>query len=261
MPLIFVVSMGTIAATKMVIGSAVHLAVTFTILIVVVGGLYYLYRMLVTPIADFSVRLRSTSISLSSTASQSAATATVQSSMAAQISTTVEEIARTSEASSKSAKEIVTVSANALEQSNEGQKSVQETLDIMVEIANVVQVVDLINNLAEQSREATKEIAAAIERTSQGQLTARRTRASIEKLSETVKDASDRSRAIAGAAVQQETGIEQINEAANALSQTSRETAEVTRNVEQTAEDMETISKQLLAFVGGKTVYKSLGKR
>lgn len=288
MSLLFFVSMSSIAVSQMVLGSAIHIASTLIVTIIVVVSLYYVYQMIVAPIAEMSKRLKDTSIQLSSTAAQSAATATEQSSMASQISSTVEEIARNSRSSSQSAQEIVSVSASALAQSNEGQKSVQETLDIMGGINDVAQVVNLIRSLAEQSnllalnasieaakageygrgfnvvasevrnlaehsKKAAKEIATAIERTGQGQRSAERTKATIEKLSGIVEDASNRSRVIASAALEQAAGIKQINEAAISLSQSSRDTAEVTQDVEQTARNMKSISKQLMDFVGGRT--------
>ena len=286
-PAIAFVGVGCMAILMVELGSAPHIIITLTIVGAAVLALTHLYRMTVAPLRGYSQRLVISSRQLSATAAQSAATAAEQSSMVTQISATVEEITRTSVSVSKSAQGIVEVSSNALEQSRKGQAAVQETLDIMNKIGQVSEIVEAVNNLAEQSnllalnasieaakageagrgfavvaaevrnlseqsRQATSKIAEALELTDAGRRAAESTRKVIEKLTGIAEDASNRSQQIAGAARQQVAGVKQIGSATGSISQASQDTAAATKQIEESSKDLEDIGLELKQFIGGK---------
>jgi methyl-accepting chemotaxis protein len=272
----------TISASKAAVDPTTYILST-----VIVGGLAYLYRLTVKPLREYSLSLQGNSTQLAASATQSATTAAQQSAMATEINTTIEEITQTSRVASNTAKEIVDVSANALKKSQQGQISVREALEIMVRISRVSSVVDTINkfaeqsnllalnasieaakagefglgfgvvaaevrNLAEQSNKATQEIRDAIELTSQGQSAIETVATVIQALTTVLEDASERSRRIAGSAMQQVAGIEQINEAVQSLSQGSQDAASSSRQIEQSSVELTTIGAKMQQFIGGK---------
>ena len=265
------------------------LALTIPGAIISLGSMVYLYRVTVVSLRANVTDLKAGNAQLSSTAAQSAATAAEQAAVVSQVSTTVEEIAHTSRSGANSAQEIVSVTSEAVTQGQQGQSAVTEALSIIDRIGKVSAVVDTVNqlaeqsnllavnagieaakageqgrgfavvasevrNLAEQSRKATAEIREALALTTDGRLAIQTIRDVIEKLMLVLEDASDRSRAIAGAAMQQASGIKQINEATQSLAQSSRDNAAASKQIEQAVQNMEGVSERIVNFVGGKNV-------
>jgi len=117
-----------------------------------------------------SVReLSSSAAEISATAQQSATTATQQSSTAAEVSTSVDEIQHTSKSATAQAREVVSVAEDALEKGQQGLEAIAEAVGSMETIgdrveglaqkilglneknAEIAQIVDTVNELAEQS--------------------------------------------------------------------------------------------------------------
>lgn len=107
-------------------------------------------------------------------------------------------------------------------------------------------------NLAEQSAKATQEIRDALELSSQGRSSIDTASEVIKRLATVLEDATDRSRQIADAAMQQVAGIEQINDAAGSLSQASHDSAAATKQIEQASTNLSDVGAQLRHFIGGR---------
>jgi methyl-accepting chemotaxis protein len=260
--------------------------INYGLAIVIVGGLAYLYRMIVKPLQEYSVNLQSHSSQLASNATQSASTAAEQSTMVTEVGATVEEISETSTAAADSAQNIVEVAAKALAKSREGQTSVKEALDIMLRISNVNRIVDTVSkfaeqsnllalnasieaakagehgvgfavvakevrNLAEQSNRATQEIREAIDLTSKGQGAIETVADVLRALTSVLEDTSDQSRRIAGTAHQQAAGLKQINEAVLSLRTTSQDSAASSKQIEQSSASLAEIGLLLQQFMRG----------
>jgi methyl-accepting chemotaxis protein len=249
--------------------------------------LYYLYRITVVDLRKNALELQANSAQLSATSSQSASTAAEQAGIVSQVSSTIEEMAQTSAAGAKNAQQIVTVTSEAVSQGQEGQASIQEVLSIVTRIGRVNRIVDAVNQLAEQSnllavnagieaakageqgrgfsvvasevrnlaertRRATSEIRDALELTDAGRKALESTHQAVEQLVVVLEDASDRSRQIAAASMQQSAGIKEINEAILSLNQASQDNTSASGQIKQAVHNLETISDRIERFVGGK---------
>ena len=253
----------------------------------VIFALVYLYRITVINLQTNIIDLQSSGAQLSATATQSASSAAEQASIVTQVSATVEEISQTSAVGAESAKEVVSVTSEAVTKGQNGKISIREALEVMSRIGQVGAIVDAVNqlaeqsnllavnagieaakageqgrgfavvaaevrNLAEQSRKATAEIREALQLTDEGRRAIETTSTVIEDLMLVLEDASDRSRQIAGAAMQQAAGIRQINEATLSLKQASQDSAAAAKQIEGAVGNLETISGRMRDFLGGK---------
>ena len=256
--------------------------------VISIGVLGYLYRVTVVSLSANILDLKSSNAQLSATATQSASTAAEQAGIVSEVSATIEEITQTSRTGAGSAQEIVEVTSKAVTQGQQGQSAVVEALSIMDRIGQVAAIVEIVNqlaeqsnllavnasieaakagehgrgfavvasevrSLAEQSRNATTEIRAALGLTTDGRRAIEITRDVIEKLMLVLEDASDRSRRIAATAMQQAAGIRQINEATRSLRQSSQDNAASSKQIEQAVKNMEGVSQRIIDFVGGKS--------
>ena len=258
--------------------------------IISISAMFYLYRITIVPLQSNVAELKASSSQLSATAAQSASTAEEQAGIVSQVSTTTEEISQISGTGAASAQEIVSVTSEAVKQGQQGQATVREALSIMTRIGQVSSIVDTVNqlseqsnllavnagieaakageygrgfavvasevrNLAEQSRKATMEIRAALGLTEDGRRAIQSTMDVIEGLMLVLEDASDRSRKIAGAAMQQAAGIKQINEATLSLKQAGQDSAASAAQIEQAVRNLEGVSEKIVKFIGGKNKF------
>jgi methyl-accepting chemotaxis protein len=254
---------------------------------ITVFALYYLYKVTVVALQSNIVELQSSGAQLSATATQSASTAAEQAGIVAQVSTTVEEISQTSSVGADGAQGVVSVTSEAVKKGQKGQLSIKEALSVMSRIGQVSAIVDVVNqlaeqsnllavnagieaakagdqgrgfavvatevrNLAEQSRKATLEIREALRLTDDGRRAIEATSAVIEELMVVLEDASDRSRQIAGAAMQQAAGLKQISEATLSLKQASQDSAAAAKQIEEAVGSLETVGGRMRRFVGEK---------
>ena len=267
-------------------GGLIALTIPGTVLSL--GVLVYLYRVTVVALRANVVDLKASNAQLLATATQSASTAAEQAGAISQVSTTIEEIAQTSNAGAESAREIVEVTSEAVTQGQQGRSAVAEALSIMDRIGQVATIVDTVNqlaeqsnllavnagieaakageygkgfavvasevrNLAEQSRDATSEIRAALGLTTDGRRAIQTAQDVIERLMLVLEDASDRSRRIAGTAMQQAAGIRQVNDATLSFTQGSQDIAASSRQIEQAVRNMEGVSQRIVNFIGGRS--------
>ena len=262
-------------------------ALALPLITIVFISLIYLYRATVIGLRTNIVELQSSSSQLSATASQSASTAAEQASVVAQVSTTVAEISQTSTVGAESAQEIVSVTSEAVKKGQQGSMSIRDALSVMARIGQVGAIVDTVNqlaeqsnllavnagieaakagehgrgfavvatevrNLAEQSRKATAEIREALQLTDDGRSAIETTSAVIEELVIVLEDASDRSRQIAGAAMQQAAGIKQIKDATVSLNEASQNNAAAAKQIEEAVGNLETIGGRMRGLIGGR---------
>ena len=287
MPVAAIVGLAGIMAGQISVTALNMMLVTVPTATILIVGLYYLYQSTVVVLKRNIIELQSASAQLSATASQSSSTASEQASIVSQVSTTIEEIAKTSAAGADSAQNIVSVTSEAMSQGQEGQGAIQNVLAIMTRIGQVNRIVDAVKqlaeqsnilavnagieaakageqgrgfavvasevrNLAEQTRQATKEIRDALELTDEGRQALESTSLIIQRLVGVLENASDRSRKIAGASMQQAAGIKQINEAVLSLNQTSQENASSSAQIKQSVDNLENIGSRIKIFVAGE---------
>lgn len=254
--------------------------------VIAIVSLVQLNRIVVKNLRRHVEQLSASTTQLAATAQQSAATAAQQFSMVAEVSTTIEEIHQTSTAASESAQAVVEAASQAVEQSRPGQSAVAEAVRIMDLIGQVGVVVDTVNELAEQSnllavnasieaskagehgrgfavvaaevrslagqsKTATKQIGVAIGSTDDGRDAIEVLRQLIDQQATVLDDASEKARTIAGASLQQATGIRQINEAMGSLEQGGQDTAGAAEQIEQAVRGQEDLSGDLRRFVDG----------
>ncbi len=249
--------------------------------------LYILYRRTVGDLGESALALRANSSQLSASSSQSSATAAEQVNVVSQVSSTLEEMSQTSAVGTENSQQIVKVTSDAVSQGKAGQASINEALSIMARIGRVNHIVDTVNqvaeqsnilavnagieaakagehgrgfsvvasevrNLAERTRRATREIRDALELNVAGRGALEATQQVIERLLVVLEDASDRSRQIAGASVQQTAGIRQISDAILSLNEASQDNAAMSSQIGQAVSNLEAISRRIEQFVGGK---------
>lgn len=225
---------------------------------------------------------------LSATSQEATASAEEQSSAVAQVTSSIEEIHRMSRTTSDTAQQVVSVADQAVAQGHDGLKSVRDVVEIMNRFAQAVDFVQIVGevaeqsnllavnagieaskagnlgrgfsvvasevrNLAEQSKGAAKQIREAINQTNLGQEALVTTDRVISQLGDVLQDASDRSRQISGAAVQQAAGIKQISDAMNSLTQGSKASALTSQQIRQAAEKLTQVSKQLVTLIDGSS--------
>ena len=223
---------------------------------------------------------------LSSTSQQAAASSGEQASAVAQVTSSIEEIHEMSKKTTNTSQEVVRVTDEAVTQGHEGLESVQEVVRIIERFAQAtdfVQVVgevaeqsnllavnagieaakagDLgrgfavvaseVRSLAEQSKEAARQIREAITQTEEGQRALSVTNSVIAGLGAVLKEASDKARVISGAAMQQSAGIKQISDAMSNLSQGGKDTAVASQQIKDAAQDLMQVSRQLSVLVQG----------
>lgn len=225
---------------------------------------------------------------MAATSNQAAASAVEQASSVTQVSTAVEEIHQMSEATAATSQEVLVVAGQAFAQGQQGLDAVREASRIMDSIAQTADFVEIVNqvaeqsnllafnagieaakaeeygrgfsvvasevrNLAEQSKQAAKQIRNSIRQTETGQKAIRTTDSIISELANVLQDASDKARQISGAALQQSAGIKQISDAIGNLRQSGTHTATTARQVKEYADELSQVTNRLTAIIYGKS--------
>jgi len=116
-----------------------------------------------------------------------------------------------------------------------------------------------VRNLAEQSKDAARQIREAIEQTKNGQRAIVATDAVITSLGTVLQENSGRARQISGATVQQSAGIKQISDAMSNLIQGGKDTALAAQQIESAGNDLIKVSQRLATLINGQA--KQLKKK
>ena len=275
------VVLGKQGATMLNIVVAVAAAAAF-----VVGMALVMQRTLVRRIKRNSDSLAKIVSRLAATAQEAAASAQEQASAVAQVTSSVEEIYRMSQSTSEISQGVVTAADTAVTKGHAGLESVRDVVGVMERFSlatDFVQVVgevaeqsnllavnagieaskagefgrgfsvvaSEVRSLAEQSREAARQIRDAIDQTKVGQTGLARTDDVIASLGGVLQETSDKARQISGAAVQQAAGIKQISDALNNLNQGGQDTAAASKQIERAIADLNTVSQELFELVTG----------
>ena len=224
---------------------------------------------------------------LLATASEAAASAEEQSAAVTQVTTSVDEILRMSKTTTETSQSVVKVADQAVSKGHEGLSSVRNVVKIMDRFSQATDFVQVVGevaeqsnllavnagieaskageygrgfsvvasevrSLAEQSREAAKQIREAIDQTNAGQRELANTDSVITALGTVLQEASDRARQISGAAVQQSAGIKQISDAMINVSQGGKDTSAASKQIQQSATRLKDISADLAELINGK---------
>ena len=282
---------GGIGVMGVVLGKAGITPITLGIaaaagIVSVFGLIFLIQQRVIAHVQKQSSAILKVATHLSSTAHETATSAEEQSAAVAQVTTSVDEIHRMSRSTTENAQAVVKVADEAVSKGHEGLDSVREVLDIMNRFAQATDFVQVIGevaeqsnllavnagieaskageygrgfsvvasevrNLAEQSREAAKQIRDAIEQTKVGQSGLSKTDDVISSLGVVLQETSDRARQISGAAVQQSAGIKQIFDAMNNLSQGGKDTAQAAKQIQLSVDELHSVSDDLATLVGG----------
>jgi methyl-accepting chemotaxis protein len=108
-----------------------------------------------------------------------------------------------------------------------------------------------IRNMAEQSKQATKQVREAIRRTESGRQSMDAINAVLKELAGVLDEAADRSRQIAGATEQQSTGMKQIATAIMDVAKAGTDSASVVKQVEDSVTALHETGVQLNLFIRG----------
>jgi len=259
-------------------------AITFTVLMVTV-----IQRSIVVRIREQAESVLSVVTNLSTTSQQAAASSEEQASAVAQVSSSIEEIHRMSQTTTDTSQQVVKVADEAVAQGHVGLESVREVVRVMERFAQATDFVQVVGevaeqsnllavnagieaakagelgrgfsvvasevrNLAEQSKDAAKQIREVIGQTKEGQRALTITDSVISGLGSVLQETSDKARQISGAAVQQSAGIKQISDAMGNLTQGGRDTAAASQQIKQAAEELMQVSRLLSILVQGESL-------
>ncbi len=270
--------LGTTAATLGTLVPIGTIATTVTLL--------WLYRIVVKKLDEQVQFLATITAQIAAAAKQSASSSAEQASMTTEVVTTVEEITQTSAAASENAQEVAQVARDAAKRGQDGLEAVARAVEVMESVSQVGEIVDTINALAEQSnllavnasieaakagehgrgfavvasevrslseqsKAATKQIRQAIRRTEEGQEATSSVNVVVTELAAVLRKSSDKAREIAGAALQQSTGIKQISDAMTSVAQGSKDTAVAAAQLDQAVQGLKQVSSTIQQFVRG----------
>ncbi len=260
------------------------------------GTLTLLNQMVIKKYKSQIDRLMNNVSKLSATSRQTLMSANEQASAVNQVTTTIEELNKMSDSASMSAKKVQSTAADAVQKGQEGITKVDEAWRIIQAVGQVRELVDTVNdlaeqsnllavnarieaakagdygrgfsvvasevrNLAEQSKSAAAVIRNAIEKTLEGQRAIATVQEVIRNLAKIQEVSSEEARQISGIAIQQSAGIRQIVAAMDILSEGGKLTADATKQLDSAVADLSELGNQLKAFVtGGKKQATAQGK-
>lgn len=254
--------------------------------LLLVVDMIVMYRMVVGRIQSQVTELVSNTTQLSSTATQSASTAAEQSSTVTQVSTTVEEVTQMSKSASEGSQTVVEIAEAARKKGREGIEAVSGAQRIMDRISQVGDVVDTVQqlaeqsnllavnagieaakageygrgfavvaaevrNLAEQSKAASNQIRDAIILTEEGRQSVNVIDGVLQELGQVLEQTSDEARRISGGAAQQSAGMRQISDAMQNVSQGGHDIASSSKQIEDAVDNLTRIANTLQTFITG----------
>lgn len=225
---------------------------------------------------------------LSATSLQAASSAEEQASSVAQITSSIGEIHHMSQTASDNSQSVVEVADQAVLKGHEGLDSVRDVVQVMERFAQATDFVQVVGEVAEQSnllavnagieaakagefgrgfavvatevrtladqsKEAARQIREAIEQTSTGQSKLAKADEVISALGSVLREASDKARQISGASVQQAAGIKQISDAMGGLTQGGRDTALASKQIQEAVVQLNEVSSKLVELVSGRS--------
>ncbi|MBN2525962.1 MAG: hypothetical protein JXR76_06165 [Deltaproteobacteria bacterium] len=230
---------------------------------------------------------------LSSASQQASSTAAQQAAAVNEVTTSIEQIHQMSKSTSDVSQQVVRIADEAVSQGHMGLSSIRDVVSIMDRFAQATDFVRVVGevaeqsnllalnagieaakaaeygkgfsvvasevrSLAEQSKEAARQIRDAINQTNAGQKALSDTEIAIHGLGAVLKEASDMSRQISGAAVQQSAGIKQIFDAMTDLSSGGRDYEKNSIQIRKAAEELTQVSEELAFLIQGKLNPKQL---
>ncbi|MBN2527441.1 MAG: hypothetical protein JXR76_13695 [Deltaproteobacteria bacterium] len=254
---------------------------------VIVMPAYYLYKLVVSEIRTQINQLVSGTSQISATTKQSAVIAAQQASIVNQVSSTVEEIHQMSSSTMMAAQKVLAITSSATEQGLGGQKSIEKAVSIMTLVGGVVEIVQTVEGLAEQSnllalnasieaakageygrgfsvvadevrnlsklsKAATKQIREAIQRVKEGQEAIDSSSETMQRLVAVLKKSSDSAREIYTAASEQVSEIQQLNESMTFVAQGGKNTADSVKELETALISLNGIASSLHFLTTGR---------
>ncbi len=251
-----------------------------------VFGIVTVHRLVFRRVTTAVQTLISSTTQLSSAASQAAASSSELAASVSQVTATAEELNQTTQVANEAAQSVVKVATEAVERGTAGQEAAGEGMKIMDLIADTVEVIDTINelaeqsnllavnasieaakagdygkgfavvaaevrSLAEQSKEATSQVREAIRRTERGREIMSSINVVLKQLGGVLDTAADRSRQIAGSAVQQAAGVQQIVAGMQNIQQAGSDNASVVKQLEQSILLLRDTGESLHKFIRG----------
>lgn len=219
---------------------------------------------------------------INSTAREFLTTSTEQSATVNQVGATASEMEQTSLVVADKAHDVLAIAQDAMVGGRRGINAVTEASCAMELIAQIADIVETVNDLAEQSnllavnasieaakagefgrgfsvvasevrslaiqsKKAARQIQDILQRTQVGRTSIASAKSAIEALASVLEDSMDKARQIASAAGQQVTAVKQIAEALDSLVSTSKYNAEGAGQLESTAQVLDGTIKELKA--------------
>ena len=253
--------------------------------IALVAGMSLLMQnSIVDKIREQSEAIAQVASGLASTSRQATGTAEEQAAAVTQVGVTIDEIHQMSRATTDTSQQVVKAASQALQEGKKGLAAVRDALDILQRLATATDFADTVNevaeqsnllavnagieaakageygrgfsvvatevrNLAEQSKDAARQIRDTIRQTEAGQEAVQTTHGAITGLALVLEETTDRARQISGSAVQQAAGIKQISDAMTNLAQGGHDTAAAAAQIRDATEQLSQISGRLSKLI------------
>ena len=268
--------------------------INFSIVIpMIVAPAYALYKLVVSDIQKQINQLMVGTSQISATTRQSASVAAEQASVVTQVSSTVEEIHQMSSSTMRATKKVLEMASSATKKGLSGQESIDKVAHVMTLVGSVVEIVETVEGLAEQSnllalnasieaakageygrgfavvaeeirsmarlsKKATSQIRKAIQGVKEGKDAIDSSNEAMERLMMVLKKSSDSAREIYAAASEQVEGIQQLNESMENVAQGGKDTAASVRELENAILSLNNIALSLHRLATGS---ETMGKQ